>query len=110
MAIRITRIDDIDGSDGAEAIAFQLDDNAYEIDLCVRNRIRFFRMIEPFIEHARLLDEGDDSPKISTIVKGASHVTIGHSSYSDSATEQESQDLDLVEMAHRVEVEGHKRA
>ena len=61
MAIRITRIDDIDGSDGAEAIAFELDHKSYEIDLCVRNRMRFFRVIEPFIERARIVEESEST-------------------------------------------------
>ncbi len=58
MATRIIRIDDIDGSDGAEAVSFELDHEAYEIDLCARNRIRFLRAIEPFIDRARLVDHG----------------------------------------------------
>ena len=62
MATRIIRIDDIDGSDGAEAITFALDNRAYEIDLCARNRIRFQRAIEPFIERARLVDQGKVAP------------------------------------------------
>jgi hypothetical protein len=103
MAIRITRIDDIDGSDGAEAIAFELDHKGYEIDLCVRNRIRFFRTIEPFIERARLLEKGDGVPKITTIVRRASENLPEHATSTDSATEQESQGLDLIEMARRVE-------
>jgi hypothetical protein len=57
MAIRITRIDDIDGSEGAEAFVFELDRKTYEIDLCARNRIRFLRAIGPFIDRARPLEE-----------------------------------------------------
>jgi hypothetical protein len=106
MAIRITRIDDIDGSDGAEAIAFEFDHRAYEIDLCVRNRIRFFRTIEPFIERARLVQEGEGAPKITTIVRRASDdrsEALEHSSDSDSTTEQATGALDLIEMARQVE-------
>jgi hypothetical protein len=106
MAIRITRIDDIDGSDGAEAIAFELDHKAYEIDLCVRNRIRFFRAIEPFVERARLVEEDDVTPRIATIVKRASpdHADAPEESTSgDAATEKERPDLDLIEMARQVE-------
>src|SRR5580704_14621897 len=105
MAIRITRIDDIDGSDGAEAIGFELDHKTYEIDLCVRNKIRFFRTIEPFIEHARLVREGEGAPKITTIVRRASDdytETLGDSPVSDSST-QGAGTLDLIEMARQVE-------
>jgi hypothetical protein len=65
MAIRITRIDDIDGTDGAEVINLELDDTEYEIDLCPRNRARLFRVIRPFIERARPLDSDlDKSPGV----------------------------------------------
>jgi len=53
MAIRITRIDDIDGTDGAELFSLELDNASYEIDLCPRNRARLLRAIRPFIERAR---------------------------------------------------------
>jgi hypothetical protein len=107
MAIRITRIDDIDGSDGAEAIAFALDHKAYEIDLCVRNKIRFFRAIEPFVGRARLLEESDGAPKITTIARRASTDgrtdVLEDSSRRDSATKDEPPGLDLIEMARQVE-------
>jgi hypothetical protein len=106
MAIRITRIDDIDGSDGAEAIAFELDHNAYEIDLCVRNRIRFFRTIEPFVQCARLLQESEGEPKITTIARRSSQDRTEareQSSRPDPTMGQEQGDLDLIEMARQVE-------
>ena len=106
MAIRITRIDDVDGSDGAEAIAFGLDHKAYEIDLCVRNRIRFFRAIEPFIERARLVQGSDEGPKITTIVRRASDDRTdlpNNSTELDSATKQDAPGLDLIELARQVE-------
>jgi hypothetical protein len=106
MAIRITRIDDIDGSDGAEAIAFELDRKAYEIDLCVRNRIRFFRAIEPFIDRARLVEEIEQAPNITTISRRDFRVdtdAFEHASDPDSATERESGGLDLIEMARQVQ-------
>ena len=106
MAIRITRIDDIHGSDGAEAIAFELDHKAYEIDLCVRNKIRFLRAIEPFIDRARLVAESEAAPTITMIVTRTSHDRTGvpeHSVQQDSATEREPGDLDLIEMARQVQ-------
>ena len=105
MATRIIRIDDIDGSDGAEAITFALDHKAYEIDLCARNRIRFLRAIEPFIERARLVKEGEGVPTITTIARRASHSRTDapeHSSRGDSATTPPG-GLDLIEMARQVE-------
>ena len=105
MAIRITRIDDIDGSDGAEAIAFELDHKAYEIDLCVRNKIRFFRTIEPFVERARLLEESDGAPKIATIARRSSRDpdVLEEPTRRDPATKEEAPGLDLIEMARQVE-------
>jgi hypothetical protein len=75
MAIRMTRIDDVDGSDSAEAIAFELDHKAYEIDLCIRNRIRFLRAVQPFIDRARLVEESARTPTIPTIVSFSAHST-----------------------------------
>jgi len=106
MAIRITRIDDIDGSDGAEAIGFELDHKPFEIDLCVRNKIRFFRAIEPFIDRARLVEEIDASPKITTIVNHTSHDSndaLEHFSNDDLTTERKPGGLDLIEMARQVQ-------
>ena len=106
MAIRITRIDDIDGSDGAEAIAFELDHKAYEIDLCVRNRIRFFRLIEPFVERARLVEQSEQAPAITTISRNASHHHTDaseRSTLSDPSPVERREGLDLIEMARQVE-------
>jgi hypothetical protein len=106
MAIRITRIDDIDGSDGAEAIVFQLDRKAYEIDLCVRNKIRFMRAIEPFIERARIMEDNESSPTITRIVTRVSSDStdaLAESVDPGPTTERESGGLDLIEMARQVQ-------
>ena len=66
MATRITRIDDIDGSEGAEAINFELNHVAYEIDLGPRNRAKFLRMIRPFIERARQVEASQPVPAPAT--------------------------------------------
>jgi len=106
MAIRITRIDDIDGSDGAEAILFELDHKAYEIDLCARNRIRFQRIISPFIDRARLVEETEGETTIATVVRRASDdrpdihddpMSLG------SGGELEPGGLDLIELARQVQ-------
>ncbi|MGH9017001.1 MAG: Lsr2 dimerization domain-containing protein [Acidimicrobiales bacterium] len=106
MAIRITRIDDIDGSDGAEAIAFELDHKAYEIDLCVRNRLRFTRVLEPFIERARLIDDREQESTITTIVGRTppERVRLFDALPADEPPAGEtSGDLDLVEMARKLQ-------
>jgi hypothetical protein len=103
MAIRITRIDDIDGSDGAEAIAFEIDHKTYEIDLCARNRIRFLRTIEPFIARARLVKESEEKSTITTIVRQVPSDASEDRPVGNSVTEPESGGLDLIEMARQVE-------
>jgi len=106
MAIRITRIDDIDGSDGAEAIGFELDHRSYEIDLCARNRIRFLRALSPFIERARLIDDGEDATPTATFVRRVSDEDTDVSESAlpeDSTTDEESGTLDLIQMARQVQ-------
>ncbi len=95
MAIRITRIDDIDGTDGAEAITLSLDDTAYEIDLCPRNKARLLRVIRPFIERARLIGEAEDGQVetnglyVAPVTRPADNLGSGG--------------LDLIEMAQNVQ-------
>jgi hypothetical protein len=106
MAIRITRIDDIDGSDGAESIVFGLDRKAYEIDLCARNRIRFLRAIEPFIGNARVVDESRRETTITRLVRRVSDDDVESSQGSPSENsdiDQGSGGPDLIEMARRIE-------
>jgi hypothetical protein len=106
MATRIIRIDDIDGSDGAEAVTFELDHRAYEIDLCARNRIRFMRAIEPFIDRARLVDQADGTPKDPTTVRRATDDLSDarpHSSLPDPVAERRPGDPDLIEMIRQVQ-------
>jgi hypothetical protein len=106
MAIRITRIDDIDGSDGAEAVVFELDRKAYEIDLCARNRVRFLRAIAPFIDRARLVEDNGRASTVTMIVRRTSG---GHMNPSEEAgnhdktAEQGSGGPDLVDMVRRLE-------
>jgi hypothetical protein len=104
MAIRITRIDDVDGSDSAEVVVFQLDNRAYEIDLCPRNRARFFRAIRPFMDHARLVESEEGAAITRTTVAPASQTRTDVSEHSHGTVQEggESGDLDLIEMARRV--------
>jgi hypothetical protein len=53
--IRLTLIDDIDGSEADETVSFVFDGISYEIDLSSRNAEQFRRDLTPYIEHARQL-------------------------------------------------------
>jgi hypothetical protein len=100
MAFRITRIDDMDGTDGAEVVTLELDRTAYEIDLCPRNRARLLRAIRPFIEHARALDLEAKAPTQTTGPPGGrdylATLVDAHESSGPSI------DRDLSEMARQV--------
>jgi hypothetical protein len=97
MAIRITRIDDVDGTDGAEAVVFELDHRTYEIDLCVRNKLRFLRAIAPFVDRARLIEESGDASAAPRTVRHTSRRQISTS------VNEDARGLDLIEMARQVE-------
>jgi Lsr2 len=105
MAIRITRIDDIDGTDGAEAVTLELDHTSYEIDLCPRNRARLFRVIRPFIEKARSLEAlengvtGEMPESSGTQYRPRSVQAVLDVSEEPSAS---SGGLDLIEMAREM--------
>jgi len=105
MAIRITRIDDIDGSDGAEAIVFELDHKTYEIDLCARNRIRFLRAVTPFIERARLVEGSEETPKTIAIVRRSARDDIDAPTdlarEDQSVSDEVSESFDLIELARQ---------
>jgi hypothetical protein len=107
VAIRITRIDDMDGTEGAEAMSLELDHKAYEIDLCPRNRVRLLRVIRPFIDRARSVgpDEVDTPSKQSRSAEGGRYPPGAPSGDGDAAgmrTQLASRDLDIIEMAREV--------
>ena len=56
MAVVVT--DDLDGSPGAETIAFGLDGVSYEIDLGQSNRARLADTLAPFIAGGRRVRRG----------------------------------------------------
>jgi hypothetical protein len=68
MAIRILRIDDIDGTDSAEQTIFELDGVEYEIDLSARNRARLFRAVRPFVDRARLVESDGQAAASVTVI------------------------------------------
>lgn len=49
----VTVTDDIDGSAGAETITFSFDGQSYEIDLSDKNRKKFTKGLQPFIDSGR---------------------------------------------------------
>jgi hypothetical protein len=49
----VTVTDDIDGSDGAETVAFGLNGQNYEIDLGRKNLEKFKKGLQPFIDSGR---------------------------------------------------------
>jgi len=105
MAIRITRIDDIDGTDGAEAMSLELDHTMYEIDLCPRNRARLLRVMRPFIERARPLEsDGGSGPTTMAGSQGAYRYRKNLRDDRESSEDVDSSPggLDLIEMAREV--------
>lgn len=103
MATRITRIDDMDGSEGAEAINFQLDQLSYEIDLGPRNRAKFLRMIRPFIERAREV-EVKEPVRRTVAARAVTRPRVADNLPLHLAdTVPASGDRDLIEMARQIQ-------
>jgi hypothetical protein len=107
MATRITRIDDIDGSEGAEAINFELDHLAYEIDLGPRNRAKFLRMIRPFIERSREVEPKDVVRRTATRRRTTAESKPEEGpdvlALDSSERPSSSDDRDLFEMARQIQ-------
>jgi hypothetical protein len=51
--VSVVIIDDLDGSAGAETLAFSCDGHAYEIDLAAPNAARLREALQPFVAAAR---------------------------------------------------------
>ena len=49
----VTITDDIDGSEGAETVAFGFEGQGYEIDLSPANQQKFRQELQPFMDAAR---------------------------------------------------------
>jgi len=106
MAIRIIRIDDLDGTDGAEAITLELDNKSYEIDLGPRNRARLHRVISPFIERARPLDTNEKSTATEINEPSESRrddTHLGDVLEAGGHTKSTLKSLDLIEMTQEVQ-------
>jgi len=108
MATRIVRIDDLDGSDGAEVFTFSLDNVRFEIDLCARNRARFLGAIRPFAERARPIVADGESEAAGSSVSREPTRKVGRvreeapTNLVDDQESEASRGLDLVEMARNL--------
>ena len=49
----VTIVDDIDGSEGAETVTFSFGGQSYEVDLSAKNRDKFQKALQPFIDSGR---------------------------------------------------------
>jgi hypothetical protein len=49
----VTIVDDIDGSEGAETVTFSFDGQSYEVDLGTKNRDKFQKALQPFVDAGR---------------------------------------------------------
>jgi Lsr2 len=56
--VQVVVSDDLDGSDGAETVSFGFDSVSYEIDLSAKNRAKFERAFEPYVEAGRRISRG----------------------------------------------------
>ncbi|HXB47749.1 MAG TPA: Lsr2 family protein [Streptosporangiaceae bacterium] len=51
--VQVVVSDDLDGSDGAETVSFGFDGVSYEIDLGEKNRAKFEKAFEPYLQAGR---------------------------------------------------------
>jgi Lsr2 len=51
--VSVVVTDDLDGSPDAETVAFGFDGHSYEIDLGKKNRARFQKSLQPFMDAGR---------------------------------------------------------
>jgi hypothetical protein len=56
--VQVTLVDDLDGSEANETVAFSLDGTSYEIDLSTGNAEKLRKEIATFVEHARKASSG----------------------------------------------------
>ena len=49
----VSIVDDIDGSEGAETVTFSFGGQSYEVDLSAKNRDKFQKAVQPFIDSGR---------------------------------------------------------
>jgi hypothetical protein len=66
-SVHVVVSDDLDGSDGAEAVSFSFDGVSYEIDLSEKNRAKLDKAFAPFIEHGRRVAQRRHSSATRTV-------------------------------------------
>jgi hypothetical protein len=71
-------IDDIDGSQAEETIAFSFRGQTYELDLSARNIAKLDKALLPFVKHARRLGRsgGPDAAKVTRVASDAAAVRV----------------------------------
>jgi hypothetical protein len=63
--VQVLLVDDIDGGDATETVAFALDGTSYEIDLSTDNADRLRDALAPFVAHARKAGRGASRPPLT---------------------------------------------
>lgn len=63
MAQKVTFVDDMDGSEGAETVSFAFKGKAYEIDLSSKNVDKLMKALQPFIDAGRASGGGTRAPR-----------------------------------------------
>ncbi len=75
MATKTTIVDDIDGSSPAETLTFGLYDVVYEIDLNDDNAAELERLLQPYLDVARIKEETPSLPAAGKRRKRGTAVT-----------------------------------
>ncbi len=70
--VNIVLVDDIDGSDAAETVAFGLDGTSYEIDLNDKHAAKLRDALASYVGHARKVGGRRTRAKASASTTGAS--------------------------------------
>jgi hypothetical protein len=70
--VNIVLVDDIDGTDATETVAFGLDGTSYEIDLNEKNAARLRDALASYVGHARKVGGRRTRAKSATSTGGAS--------------------------------------
>jgi nucleoid-associated protein Lsr2 len=60
----VTITDDIDGSEGAETVAFGFGGQSYEIDLSKKNLDKFKKGLQPFIDSGRRVSSRQSAVRV----------------------------------------------
>lgn len=64
--VEISLVDDLDGTEAAETVAFTLDGTAYEIDLSEKNAAKIRKGLDPYVSAARRVSRNGTARRRST--------------------------------------------